>query len=377
MKYFIKRLVKMSKKVCILTSVHSPFDVRIFQKEARSLVKAGYEVTLIAQHDKEEIVDGVRIVNLQRQSNRIKRMTKTVWEVYQKARTVDADIYHFHDPELLPIGLILRKGKRCVIYDAHEDYPRLILSKHWIHHIIRKTLSSVFEFFEDYVAKRINAIVCATPYILDRFKLINPTSIDVNNFPIQTDFFSSSKEKTFSRSICFPGLIARSYGINELIGSIEVLHNVKLILCGPFESQAYADELKSMPGWKFVDYRGVIGHGEVVTILASCAVGVVTLLPSATNNYSLPIKMFEYMAAGLPVIASNFPLWKEIIEKNKCGICVNPLNPDEIATAINWVLQNPSDAAEMGRNGSKAVLEKYNWEVESRKLISFYEQLLK
>ena len=83
------------------------------------------------------------------------------------------------------------------------------------------------------------------------------------------------------------------------------------------------------------------------------------------------------MAASIPVIASNFPLWKEIVEKNKCGICVNPLNPREIAAAINWVLQNPADAAEMGRNGRKTIEEKYNWETESRKLISFYEQLLK
>ena len=81
------------------------------------------------------------------------------------------------------------------------------------------------------------------------------------------------------------------------------------------------------------------------------------------------------MAAGLPVIASNFPLWKEIVEKNKCGICVNPLSPREIAAAINWMLQNPTDAAEMGRNGRKAVLEKYNWEAESKKLIKFYEEI--
>lgn len=83
------------------------------------------------------------------------------------------------------------------------------------------------------------------------------------------------------------------------------------------------------------------------------------------------------MSAGLPVIASNFPLWKEIVEKNCCGICVNPLNSKEIADAINWVLQNPSQAAEMGRKGRKAIEEKYNWEEESRKLISFYEQILK
>ena len=98
----------MKNKVCILTSVHPPFDVRIFHKEAKSLVKAGYDVTLIAQHDKEEIVDGIKIINLQKPRNRIERMTKTVWSAYRKAVQLDADIYHFHDPELLPIGIMLK-----------------------------------------------------------------------------------------------------------------------------------------------------------------------------------------------------------------------------------------------------------------------------
>jgi glycosyltransferase involved in cell wall biosynthesis len=369
----------VSDKIIHLTSVHARYDTRIMLKECVSLAQQGYDVSMIAADGKgDEVKDGVKIIDVgPKNGGRLSRMTRTIIMIYKKAKELDGKIYHFHDPELLPVGFLLRSNKRCVIYDVHEDYPRLILSKYWIHTFFRKMFSFTFELFENYIASRLNAVVCATPFILNRFQCINPMSINVSNFPIAKEFFSVNKEKAFSCSICYPGLIKREYGINELIESLARLQDVKLILCGPFESQAYADELKSMPGWKFVDYRGVIGHDEVATILASCAAGMVTLLPSATNNYSLPIKMFEYMAAGLPVIASNFPLWKEIIEKNKCGICVNPLNPDEIATAINWVLQNPSDAAEMGKNGSKAVLEKYNWEVESHKLISFYEQLLK
>ena len=123
----------MKNKVCILTSVHPPFDVRIFHKEAKSLVKAGYDVTLIAQHDKEEIVDGVKIVNLHKPRNRIERMTKTVWSAYRKAVQVDADIYHFHDPELMPIALRLRKRGKRVIYDIHEDTRLQIILKNMCH----------------------------------------------------------------------------------------------------------------------------------------------------------------------------------------------------------------------------------------------------
>ena len=126
---FMKKPNSSKNKVCILTSVHPPFDIRIFHKEAKSLARAGYDITLIAQHDKEEIVEGIRIVSLPKPKNRIDRMTRTVWSAYRKAIKIDADIYHFHDSELIPIGLLLKlRGKR-VIYDVHEDFPASILCK--------------------------------------------------------------------------------------------------------------------------------------------------------------------------------------------------------------------------------------------------------
>ena len=82
--------------------------------------------------------------------------------------------------------------------------------------------------------------------------------------------------------------------------------------------------------------------------------------------------MFEYMAAGIPVVASNFPLWKEIIEENKCGICVEPANVEQISDAVNYLLNNPEEAQRMGANGRKAVEEKYNWNNEAKTLLQLY-----
>ena len=158
----------MKNKICLLTSVHPPFDVRIFHKEAKSLVKSGYEVTLIAQHDKEEVVDGVKIVNLQRPRNRIERMTKTVWSIYRKAIQVDADIYHFHDPELMPLATVLKIIGCKIIYDIHEDLPRQILSKEWLPVVLRKPIAGFMSGFEWLAAKIFDAIVPATPKIAAR-----------------------------------------------------------------------------------------------------------------------------------------------------------------------------------------------------------------
>src|SRR5664280_1729700 len=156
-------------KVCILTTVHSPFDIRIFQKEAKSLVKAKYDVTIIAQHDKEEIIDGVNIINLQKPRNRITRMTKTVLSAYRKALQIDADIYHFHDPELIPIGLLLKKRGKHVIYDVHEDYYEDIKLKRWLPDYFRTLVAVIFKKYELFASRKFDAIITATEMIEKKF----------------------------------------------------------------------------------------------------------------------------------------------------------------------------------------------------------------
>jgi glycosyltransferase involved in cell wall biosynthesis len=104
--------------------------------------------------------------------------------------------------------------------------------------------------------------------------------------------------------------------------------------------------------------------------------GIVTFHPLPNHIDAQPNKMFEYMSAGLPIITSNFPLWKEIVEGNSCGICVNPLDPEEIGKAIEYIISHSNEAEKMGQNGKKAVLEKYNWQVEEKKLFEVYEELL-
>ena len=121
---------------------------------------------------------------------------------------------------------------------------------------------------------------------------------------------------------------------------------------------------------------GPVLHEKVSELLAQARVGVATLHPDPNYLGSLPTKLFEYMAAGLPVVASNFPLWKEIVEGNKCGLTVNPLDPEEIAHAIEYLINHPDEARRMGENGRQAVLEKYNWETEGKKLLALYEKLL-
>jgi glycosyltransferase involved in cell wall biosynthesis len=161
-----------------------------------------------------------------------------------------------------------------------------------------------------------------------------------------------------------------------MVRALALAPGVRLILCGAFEDVAFEAELRAEPGWAQVDYRGLVGRDEVREVLARCRAGLVTLLPMPSYIDSLPIKMFEYMSAELPVIASDFPLWREIVETNRCGLCVDPGEPAAIAAAIRTLVDDPAQVAAFGRAGRAAVLATYNWPQAERALLALYRDLL-
>ena len=348
------------KKICHLTSVHSKKDTRIFYKECKTLVDTGYDVTLVVQNDRDEVIDGVKILGIDTPKNRKERMSRTTRQVYQRALECNADIYHFHDPELMPLGLRLKRRGKKVIYDVHEDVPRQILSKQWIPALLRKTISWTVERIENYAAKRFDYILTATPYIRYRFLKINRKSIDINNFPFLSELHIPNTDwRSKEKLVCYVGGIGRVRGIQEMVQAIGMTP-YSMLLAGNFESSVEREIALQQDGWRQVIELGHINRTEVKEVLSRSMAGLVVLHPIINYIDALPVKMFEYMSAGIPVIASKFPLWNEIIEGNNCGICVDPLNVNEIADAINWIMDYPEQAKQMGENGRKVVKEKYN-----------------
>ncbi len=368
-------------KVCHLTSVHPSEDIRIFVKECRFLQQDGFDTTLIVANSDTYIKDGVKITGVEvNAGSRYMRILKGPVNVYKKALEIDADLYHFHDPELLPVGLLLKRKGKKVIYDVHEDVPEQVLSKEWIPGFLRRSISKTVKMIEKFASKRFDAVVTATPTINNRFKTYNPKSVTIHNFPITNELITEELPggKEHQNNVIYIGGITHLRGIVEMTDAMEVVNQSELItltLAGKFSPESLEVQVKKQQGWQFVNHAGWLNREQVKEHLGQAFAGLVLLHPEPRYVVSYPIKLFEYMSAGIPVIASNFPLWKEIIEDSQCGVVVDPLNIEEIAEAILRFKRNPDQAAEMGRNGREAILTKYSWENEAARLVTLYKEL--
>ena len=367
----------MGRHICHITTVHPARDIRIFYKECSALAQEGFKVTLLVANSESFRENGVEVIGVPvTYSNRIQRILRTPGVLFRKALEVDAEVYHFHDPEFIPSGLkLIRKGKK-VIYDVHEDVPRQILAKFWIPAIFRSLVANLFERYENYSARRMSHLVTSTPTIRNRFKKLNPATTDINNYPIINELMRPIEWDKKKNQVCYVGGISVERGITNVLEALEELDGVEFNLAGNFSPESYREEVLQSKAREKILFWGFVDRKGTSAILGRSRVGLVTLLPMPNHIDSQPNKMFEYMAAGLPVVSSGFPLWRSIVEGHECGICVDPSNPKEIREAIQTILDNPGMAQKMGENGQAAVREKYNWQQEKNKLVDLYNHLL-
>jgi glycosyltransferase involved in cell wall biosynthesis len=365
----------------MLSSVHPPLDIRIYHKECQTLAKAGYEVVLIVPSEETVDSNGIRILRIPPEKNRFLRMTRSVWRIYIRARKEDAAVYHLHDPELIPMGLLLSAGGRRVVYDAHEDLPKDVLVKPWIPLRLRRSLSVVTGWVETIACKFVSAVVTADDPISNRLNSIGKRPITLNNYPLASEFrgFDSSCELPSKSNVIvsFGGLYAfrAVYPMVDALGLISDNLPIKLVLGGRAESDPVREELRAKPGWRRIDYRGQLCRSQMLTELTR-AFAALILFRKELNTYSVRSnRLYEALAAGVPVITPNFGDWKYFVERNQCGLTVDPGDPREIARAIEWLFSHPEQAAQMGRNGRALFQREFNWEHEGEKLLKLYALL--
>ena len=365
-------------QVAMVTTAHPWNDVRIFVKESRSLARAGVTVTIIAPGAERVVVDDVQVVGVSPSRSRWERFLLTGLRVFRAALATRAGIVHFHDPDFIPWGVLLAALGRKVVYDSHENLPDLVMDRPMFPRPTRLLVRKIVDVMEKLAARSFTLVVVATPKIQSRFRGFN--TLLLRNYPTLAEFEREPRSRAVvedkaTRGV-YVGGISLARGFSEAVtalSSLPVSSRIEFDFVGRVDLPSDCLSMTSrQAGWARCRMHGLLGREGVISVLERARFGLVALHATENHLEALPIKLFEYMAAGLPVIASDFPLWRNIVETAGCGLLVNPLEPDQIAKAIRWVEEHPEDAVKMGLSGRKAVLDTYNWESEAAPFLNWY-----
>ena len=366
-------------KVCHMTSVHPAEDIRIFHKECVGLAKKGYDVTLIQRGDSYE-KNGVKLLGFgELTGNRLKRMLRGPKLVFDKALSVDADIYHFHDPELIPCALKLKKMGKHVVFDSHEKYSMQLRSKPYLPRFVTEIIAWVYSRYERFALKKIDAVIFpCTLNGVHPFEGQCKRTITLNNLPLLEEIYDKwTPEETPEFTACYVGYVRPDRGNSQNVQACNQL-GIKLILAGQVSSAEYEQELRDLDQKNLTEIWGFVNRDQVLQALKRASVGLVTELNVGQNNVfdNLPTKAYEYMSLGVPVIISHSPYVDQLLQEKQFGIAVDPENVGEIADAIRYFMDNPAEAKRMGENGRRAIKEEFNWGAEEQKLFALYEDIL-
>ena len=367
----------------VLTSVHPPLDTRIFHREAKAARDMGARVTLVAPGAPDHPVDGIGFRSLPSWGGRAGRPFR--WPVlWWKAWRLKADIYHIHDPELLPWGLFLHwVSRKPVIYDSHEYLREDISTKHWIPRAIRGPLARFADWFEKRVAKRLSGVVTVTEDMGERFKPFQARVAVVRNLPP-----SSARPEVMdverAPDVVYAGLLNAARGLDILFETSRMVHErhpeTRFRMVGTVEWHDVdpALQAKAEDEWQAVgvDFVGTVPFEEVAPLLAHGSIGWLPRSPHDLNNLlAWPNKLVEYMAAGLPIVASDLPTQAAVIAEARCGVVVEALSARAHAEAICELLENPERARSLGEAGLEASRTKFTWEADAAKLQQLYSEL--
>ncbi len=368
-------------RITHLTSVHPADDNRIF-KLCRSVARANRTVSYVVPTDADAFVDGVAIKAVPTSAGRLKRMLHTTWHVYRRSLKECAQIYQFHDPELIPVGLALQLlHRRHVIYDVHENVPDTILGKHYIPRRLRKVMAAAFDQFERQAAKMFSAIVTANEDISERFKNSSNPVLSIHNYAEAEEFSDSSHDTSrYESGLIFHSAASERTAFPAVVRAIELIpskFNLKLIASGVTTAEAdAAARLVPISISPRICAVGKLSREDMVQTYLRCAVSLVFYAESRNHSSVRANRLYESLAAAAPVIVSDFPEWRELVESIGCGLAVNPSSPQEIAEAIQYLSAHPTEAAEMGRRGRQAFLQSFSWTHESNRLLELYDMLV-
>lgn len=362
------------KKICLCTTVHPRYDTRIYHKFAKSLKKNFNVCLVVADGLKNENIDGIDIIDIGSYSSRFQRFYTSFFKFNFKILHIDSDIYQINDPELIIAGLLLKMRGKKVIYDIHESYHEEVLNKYWLNPFFRNFLSIIIRLIELFSTRFFNLNITATDYIKSHTV---GNKITISNYPIlkkidkKDNFFDFEKDSYLT----FVGAISYNRGIIESI-KISIKSGLRLIFCGDFENEEVFNEASKYIDGKNIIYLGKVNYDYALQLMNNALAGFLLYHPGPNHNNSMPNKLFEYMSCNLPILATNFKKWKEIIDENNCGYTSNINDINFFSNKIKLIKNDKNLHHQLKLNCSKTV-KRYDWNSQEIILINEYSKFLK
>ncbi len=368
-------------RVCHLTLSHTPFDVRVFEKECRTLTEASYDVHLAVPRAPEgEVRSGVTMHDIPKVTGggAVARWKARLAQTYAVARRIDARVYHLHDPELIPVGLKLARHGARIIYDAHEDAPLEAWSLNRGRPLHRLVLTTLWWGLLERAKRRFDLFIAATPEIARKFPA--DRTIEVRNYP-RIEMFpnvTSAHSRARGRNLVFAGLVSQTRGAIEMLDALAAVpsSDVRLKLFGTIASESLQKRMEAHPAWTRVDYVGHRPWREVLDEYGQALGGLLLYESTPEQLHCMPVKLFEFLLGGVPVIASDIPFWRELLDDNPAVIFVDMRDPAEVAAVIESIAADPVSAHRMGETGRAHAQARFNWDGEGVKLIEAYARVL-
>ena len=364
----------MTKKVIVhITTVHPRRDTRIFYRECLSVNKHGYKcVLIVADGMGDEVFEGINIVDIGKTPNRLNNLFKSYFRILNKVKELKPAVVHFHDPELIFVGARIKNIP--VVFDIHENIPSQILDKPYIPKIFRQPISFCYKQLENFLIKRFHLVLAEHSY-KSRYKDKGKSVTTILNMPEIGHFEPFINHTRKGHEIFYIGEISSDRGIHVLLDALRILKKRKvefyMHLVGPMTQKTKMD-INTQHILDSVRFYGRMDSKKGFELSRNCIAGISILKPIKNFVGSYSTKIFEYMAIGLPVITSNFPLYKDVVERYDCGYCIDPNSPEELANKMEGLIKSETDVNRMGVNGSNAIKSHFNWASEEEKLRMLY-----
>lgn len=369
---------------CHLTTSHPPTDTRILLRECRSLADHGYDVELHVVTGSgprpAPVVGPVPVVlHSLPLGGRLVRLLLRPWFGLAVGLRTGRQVIHLHDPEMIVLAPLFVLAGRSVVYDVHEDVPRQIMAKDWLPGRARSIAAAAFERLENWCTARVSVVVAATDAIAERFELIHPLVFRVRNYASTDHFPPPVPVEDRPYDACFVGVINAVRGAEQMLAIAE-RSGARVIIAGPCHPPELSARFEAAaaitPSFEF---RGPVPHHEAVRIMGDSKLGLLLFQPVPNNMEAQPNKLYEYLAAGTPVLGPNFPRFAEVIGHGTAddgvGATIDPTSCDDAVTAVRALLDDPVRLAHLSARARHLFEERFSWETELKELVRAYEVL--